>query len=301
MKEPQKLTLENMYNTLESTGTIRGNLFFNHELAIALDFQNIFNPFLRPKAGPYLMEDYRIGFVKKGQMKVIINLKEYIVSAGCAMLVTPGSIGEPKEMSPDFTLVGMGIPKDTFHIIHHDRLPDIFSGQMMSARKMMTESEMELLNSLFHTLWKIVSSKGTSKTVTYNMVSTITAFYDNLFASHKNSSESLSSSREILNRFIHLVNTNCKSQRKLQFYADKMCITERYLGTVIRQASGITAKEWIDKAVITNIKVMLRHGNLQVSQISDELYFPNPSFFCKYFKRLTGLTPQEYRTAESLI
>lgn len=64
---------------------------------------------------------------------------------------------------------------------------------------------------------------------------------------------------------------------------------------MVRQTSGITAKEWIDKAVITSAKVLLRHGDLPIVEISDRLHFATPSFFCKYFKRLTGCTPQEYR------
>ena len=66
---------------------------------------------------------------------------------------------------------------------------------------------------------------------------------------------------------------------------------------MIRQASGITAKDWIDRAVITAAKVMLRYSNLQIAEIAERLHFPNPSFFCKYFKRLEGCTPQEYKYA----
>ena len=51
----------------------------------------------------------------------------------------------------------------------------------------------------------------------------------------------------------------------------------------------------IDDAIITRIKVALRHSDKTVSEIADEMCFPNPSFFCKYFKRLTGMTTQAYR------
>ena len=76
-----------------------------------------------------------------------------------------------------------------------------------------------------------------------------------------------------------------------------MCITVRYLSTMIRKASGVTAKEWIDRSLVTQAKVMLSYSGRNVAQIADELNFPNASFFCKYFKRLTGCTPQQYRAA----
>ena len=76
-----------------------------------------------------------------------------------------------------------------------------------------------------------------------------------------------------------------------------MCLTGRYLGTVVSQASNVTAKEWIDRALILRIKVELKHTDKTIAQIADDMHFPNPSFFCKYFRRLTGTTPTEYRSA----
>lgn len=76
-----------------------------------------------------------------------------------------------------------------------------------------------------------------------------------------------------------------------------MCLTERYLGTVIRQASGVTAKQWIDRALITYAKTQLLHTDKTVAQISNEMNFPNPSFFSKYFKRITQMTPLSFVNA----
>ena len=84
----------------------------------------------------------------------------------------------------------------------------------------------------------------------------------------------------------------------LSFYADRLCITHRYLSRVIQQVSGTYAKEWIDRAIVPEAKVILKHSNLSVAAIAEELHFANPSFFNKYFKRLTGMTPNGYREKE---
>ena len=109
-----------------------------------------------------------------------------------------------------------------------------------------------------------------------------------------------SQSREqtIFDRFIYLVNQHATHEHQICFYADKMCLTERYLGTVIRQASGTTAKEWIDRALVEHIKIELKHTDKSIAQISDEMDFPNPSFFSKFFKRLADKTPLEYRLSK---
>ena len=107
--------------------------------------------------------------------------------------------------------------------------------------------------------------------------------------------ESPSRQRVVFDRFIVLVNEHAKNEHNLSFYADKLCLSQRYLSRVVWQASGVYAKEWIDRAVITEAKVMLRHGQLTVAAISEALNFPNPSFFNKYFKRQTGQTPLAFR------
>ena len=96
----------------------------------------------------------------------------------------------------------------------------------------------------------------------------------------------LTHQNDIFQRFISLVNTYSKTERN---------VTPRYLNTVIRQTSQQTVMDWINQSIILEAKVLLKHSNRLVYQISDELNFPNPSFFSKFFKRMTGMTPQEYQ------
>ena len=102
----------------------------------------------------------------------------------------------------------------------------------------------------------------------------------------------------VLQEFHALVTRNFREEHFVSFYADKLCLTPRYLNTVIRQTSQQTVMDWINQSIILEAKVLLKHSNLLVYQISDELNFPNPSFFCKFFKRMTGMTPQEYQKSE---
>ena len=62
-----------------------------------------------------------------------------------------------------------------------------------------------------------------------------------------------------------------------------------------KAASGRTASSWIDEALLSRIKILLRHSDLTSTEISDRLNFPASSHFARFFKRMTGITPQEYR------
>jgi AraC-like DNA-binding protein len=67
------------------------------------------------------------------------------------------------------------------------------------------------------------------------------------------------------------------------------------LSAVIKQTSNNGAADWIDECVLLQAKVLLNSSSLNIQQIADELNFPSQSFFGKYFKRLTGLSPKQYR------
>lgn len=99
----------------------------------------------------------------------------------------------------------------------------------------------------------------------------------------------------LLEDFLKLVRTNYKEQRGLDFYADKLCFTPKYMSSVVKQASGISAGEWIDRYIILEAKALLKSTNMTIQQIGDEFNFANQSFFGKYFKRLVGVSPKEYR------
>lgn len=101
---------------------------------------------------------------------------------------------------------------------------------------------------------------------------------------------------ELLARFIALVEKNFKEYRSVNFYAEKLNLSPKHLSTVVKQTSGLTAGEWIDGKVVREAKYLLRTTPKSIHEISKELHFANQSFFGKYFKNQTGMTPRLYRS-----
>lgn len=99
----------------------------------------------------------------------------------------------------------------------------------------------------------------------------------------------------MLQEFLSLVVDHYQISREVSYYADKMCVTPKYLSLAVKRASGKSAAGWIHDMVILNAKSLLKGTQLTIQQIADRLNFPNPSFFGQYFRRHTGLTPKEYR------
>ncbi len=96
-------------------------------------------------------------------------------------------------------------------------------------------------------------------------------------------------------RFMDLLFVHHRRERSVAFYASKMCITSKYLTTVVKAASGKTSTEWIREETIKEIKRMLCHTQMPIKEIVYRLNFPNASFFGKYFKAQEGMSPKHYR------
>ncbi len=101
--------------------------------------------------------------------------------------------------------------------------------------------------------------------------------------------------RQLFNRFMWLMERNCKISRDVNFYAERMDITSKYLTRIVRQVTGHTPKTIIDQYVILQLKMQLKRGGQSVKEIAWEYHFTDVSFFCRYFKKHTGITPQQAR------
>lgn len=100
---------------------------------------------------------------------------------------------------------------------------------------------------------------------------------------------------EYFRQFTELLGEHYKHERSVGFYARQLCITPKYLTTLIKRISGKSVSEWIDNYVILEAKTLLKYSNMSVQEIAYYLNFPNQSFFGSYFKRNAGMSPSHYK------
>jgi AraC-like DNA-binding protein len=96
-------------------------------------------------------------------------------------------------------------------------------------------------------------------------------------------------------KFMDLLLLNFREHHNVGFYSDKLALTPKYLSSLIKEISGASASQWINDYIIVEAKTLLKSSDMNVKQISDYLFFSTPSFFNKYFKQHTKLTPKQYR------
>ena len=147
-------------------------------------------------------------------------------------------------------------------------------------------------------LWSKVKLKDNPfrKEITQGLL--LALFYEiyNIYQGHVVQERIPKSRKEdLFERFIRAVSESYKEERSVSYYADKMFLTAKHLSTVVKEISGKTAGEWIDSLVVLEAKALLKSSEMSIQEIADELHFANQSFFGKYFKHHTGMSPKEYR------
>lgn len=274
---------------------MREFFFLNREIAMIRSGIKVFRRLVSHLSPPFIIDDHRFGLVTQGEAHITVNLQEKTFRAGMMVLLTPGSIITDIHFSPDFDMRYLALFA-TFPLpFPSDHMPVVFNGEIRDFQCPADEQQLDVTHRLMDLIWLMVTSSDSPDRATLNsLIAALMNHYDSVYHACERI-PSYSRDQTIYNRFIYLVSRYAKQEHHLAFYADKMCLTERYLGSVIRDVSGSTAKQWIDKSLIACLQSELRHSDKTLAQLADEMNFPNTSFLCKYFKRLTTLSPLAYR------
>lgn len=238
-------------------------------------------------------------FHEKGTSKFKINNKEYIIEAPCAVVVMPDQIYEPVWHSSD---------SDYKSIIESRKFCDsLFSSYNETVSLSESISNNPILATkddffVFEMYFKLLKDMiCTQRIETRNKFKsavhlTLSLFYAYAYAKHE-AVEIAPKSRkgEIYNAFLKLLEDKHKEQRSIAFYADKLCVTPKYLSVVTNEIAGKNALKCIEESVVREAKALLNSTDMTIQQISDELNFPSQASFGTYFKKSVGLSPMAYR------
>ena len=234
----------------------------------------------------------------QGCTKGSLNMKPTLTQAPCFNVILADQIMQYEEISDDFEGLFIVLSKkftDNLFSSAYDRMSLFLSVKSHSYFPLSNE-ELELMKTYYGMLHKIASQKENPNRLEIVKHLTLAFFYLTGSQMHKPIEEGSKSKQDVLlENFLGLIQKHYREERSVEFYANKLCLTPKYLSTAIRQTSGKTAGEWIDEYVVLEAKALLKSTKMTIQQISDELNFPSQSFFGKYFKRLAGVSPKEYK------
>lgn len=236
-------------------------------------------------------------FVSHGKFTADINLKTYEAEAPCVINIREGEILQKKSTSDDFQASFVVMSKKLidalFMFISDTRL---YSSAARTPMLKIAPEDAPEYAALYVKLREITSKAQTPNSFRAILFTLLAFFYSTAITPFEASQSLADSSTRLTDRFVQLVEEHFRTERFLDFYADKLGVSSKHLSKVVKKQTGATAVNWIEKYVILEAKVLLKSTNLTVQQIADNLNFPSQSFFGKYFKKLTGMTPREFRS-----
>jgi len=257
------------------------------------------NPKLSPSAVyPYKNEWVIATLCEKGHAWGKVNMREYRIEANCLILILPGQLIGDSELSPDF--------KGEIILLSQHFVESLNLGSTLLMTKSVEKKPYYLFpdeaahafRNFIDLCKSLISFKNTSnilevlQLIAKGFFKATAGFYANLEQSPR---ISRAHGSDIAEAFLSLVETEYREHRNLGYYADRLCRSAKYLSRVIMESTGRSATDWIELCVIMDAKAQLLSTKRRISEISDDLNFPSPSFFGKYFKRGTGMSPREFR------
>lgn len=267
--------------------------------AIGRDFMLLENPAIRSSfSHPFKIDITTVIICTQGKAEGMINMKHYKVQAPCLFVVLPYQILQHEYISEDFKGYFIAMSShfsDNLFSNISDRLP---LGRYVQDNPCtpLNSEEIEAMTIYYKALQRVIRMKDHPYRMETVIHLTKAFFYG--FGYHSlsiNNTEKKSKQDTLVAKFTDLVQTYYHEQRGLEFYAGKLCITPKYLSKVIKENTGVSANDWIENCVTLEAKALLKSTNMTIQQISNGLNFPSQSFFGKYFKRVTGMSPREYK------
>lgn len=252
---------------------------------------------------PCRIDAFIIGVGTEGETSVSFNLHEFRLKKDSMFIFTPKNILQVNSqqyfkadviaISPDFMRrINIDIKNMMPLFLKFVENPTLAltPEESRSMRGMIAQIERETRRPETHFSFDIVS--GLIAATIYKVGDIM---YHYLAEHPEEQNNSHNRAEEYFKQFTHLLGEHFREERSVGFYARQLCITPKYLTTLIKRISGQSVSEWIDNYVILEAKTLLKYSTMSIQEIAYYLNFPNQSFFGSYFKRNTGMSPSQYK------
>ena len=246
----------------------------------------------------------RLGIViycVKGNAKIDIYSNKHIITPKELIIILPGQLVALTDVSVDFQI--------RYFTITESFYTDILSGISRFSPHFFfymrthywypqTENDTRRLMNFFG----MVKDKVTSNDIYRRelIIHLLRYLYLELFSAYEKEASLMTTRKdtrkeELANKFFGLIMKHFKENKDVAFYADKLCITSKYLTMVIKEVSGKSAKDWIVEYIVLEIKALLKNTNMNIQEIAVKTNFANQSSLGRFFRKHTGMSLSQYR------
>ena len=253
---------------------------------------------------PLRMDGLFIGLREKGVSDFRINLKHFKVGPNDLVIGSPGdlmqsTVNEGTYLSQTL-MVSSNFLKEMY--ISLNSFMPFFASRKEHPVFHLTDGEVQELKEYFLLILDAVKRKDDyfCIDITKRLIAAYIYKLGSIIYRHRpelqaEANKPIKREETLFKQFINLVSEHHRKERRVDFYAEQLFLSPKHFSTVIKKVSGKTAGQWIDEYVILEAKTLLKYSAMSIQEVAYYMNFPNPSFFGKYFKHHTGMSPSEYK------
>ena len=255
---------------------------------------------------PLRFRNFVLVFCDSGELTFELNYTSYTLKENGFLIITPLDILTFERTSDDYCSTVLVLPTETFSPILKDVNILNFKYMKQSPVISLQNEYLALYKQILATLWQMKELVGEEEfdkiaTLQISSLSVVQQdYYKKYVADKGNTYEYIPRKKELFGNFINRLLEARLVSREVLFYANELGVSSGYLNEVCNEVSGRSAKAIIDSAVTARLKYELSYTTKSVQELADDFNFPSQSYFTRYYKRMTGLTPSEFRKERAL-
>ena len=237
----------------------------------------------------------------QGTCSITVHLTQYTMKKGTLLILLPDLYFQVLEQSDDCKFIFAGFATELV------RSSSLFSKSIEYTPFIFEKPVLQLDKKAFELMYSYMRIIIKAKNISVNILTqeqaalTFTQLIlglGNLIKNGKSVNQQYNRNQEIVKELVRTVVMNYHTERNVSFYADKMHLSPQHLSTTIKKITGKTLTDIISSFIINDAKAKLKSTEMTIQEIAYSLNFPDISFFGKYFKRYTGMSPKQYRNTE---
>ena len=239
-------------------------------------------------------------YSQAGTARVRINFDVWELQGRDVLIFFPGDVVKWEMMNEDFSADIIRYSSDILRAaslnVEHAVYEQLRADRRCGYRELIDV----VVNSMFRIFDFYFTQEHyqlTDRIVTLHLQAFFLGFYDYLQAHPREDNQEKGTQRtdELFVRFMELLETEFRQGHEVNSYANRMCITRKYLGIIVKGKTGLSPKQIIDEYLMLRLKLTLRTSKASLKQIANEYHFADQSALTRYFKTHAGVTPQQFR------
>ena len=247
----------------------------------------------KPHISPHLV----ISLCKRGYLKAEYDMRPVEFHPLEISIIYPNHIILTHETSDDYLATLVVVSNSWVEEVQHRSTHLRQLEYQKEPAFTLNEQQHEILLNAIQLLKGICLLKcPTRKSMLLGQLDVLSLLIDEYRSVQKPMSDKLSTDKQLFYHFYDAIVKHYRESHEIKYYANLLCLSPKYFASVIKQATGISASEWINNYIIVQAKSLLStQTDLSIQKLSEELGFPEQSSFSRFFKHHTGLSPTEYR------